>query len=151
MYEDLISEAQENGVEVIEINFKGGLKGLYSQNTIAINSKLKTSKEKNCVLAEELGHHYTSSGNILNIKDIKNVKQEKRARNWGYEKLVGVIDIVNSFKQGIKNRHDMAEHLNVTEEFLDASIHHYREKYGLYCEIDHYIVYFEPLGVVEMF
>jgi hypothetical protein len=45
----------------------------------------------------------------------------------------------------------MAEQLNVTEEFLEASIAHYKEKYGLYYEIDHYIIYFDPLGVLEMF
>lgn len=151
MYEELLSEAQKNGVEVIEMSFRGGLKGLYSQNIIAINSKLETNKEKNCILAEELGHHHTSFGNILNTKDVKNIKQEKIARNWGYEKLVGIIDIINVSKKGMKNRHDMAEQLNVTEEFLDASIQHYREKYGLYCEIDHYIVYFDPLRVLEIF
>ena len=151
MYEDLISEAQEIGIEVIEMNFKGSLKGLYSENTIAIDCKLKTCKEKSCVLVEELGHHHTSFGDILNIKDIRNAKQEKIARNWGYEKLISVIDIINAYKQGTKNRHDMAEYLNVTEEFIEASIQHYREKYGLYCEIDNYIIYFEPLGVMEMF
>ena len=151
MYEELLSEAQKNGVEVIEMSFRGGLKGLYSQNTIAINCKLKTSREKNCILAEELGHHHTSFGNILNTKDIKNIKQEKIARNWGYEKLVGVVDIINAFKANAKNRCEIAEYLNVTEDFLDASIQHYREKYGLYCEIDHYIVYFDPLRVLEMF
>ena len=48
-------------------------------------------------------------------------------------------------------RAELAEFLNVTEDFLEESIQHYREKYGLYCEIDHYIVYFDPLGVLEMF
>ena len=151
MYEELVNEAQENGVEVIEMSFKGNLKGLYSQNTIAIDSKLKTSKEKNCVLAEELGHHNTSFGDILNTKDVRNIKQEKIARNWGYEKLVGIIDIINAFNAHSTNRCEMAEYLNVTEDFLEESIQHYREKYGLYCEIDHYIIYFEPLGVLEMF
>ncbi|WP_435790634.1 ImmA/IrrE family metallo-endopeptidase [Clostridium sp.] len=151
MYEELVNEAQENGVDVIEMSFNGNLKGLYSENTIAINSKLKTNKEKNCVLAEELGHHHTSFGDILNIKDVRNIKQEKIARNWGYEKLVGVLDIINSYKNGAKNRLDMAEHLNVTEEFLEAAIAHYKEKYGLYYEIDHYIIYFDPLGVLQMF
>ena len=151
MYEELLSEAQGNGVEVIEMNFKGNLKGLYSENTIAINSKLETNKEKNCILAEELGHHHTSFGNILNTKDIKNIKQEKIARNWGYERLVGVMDIVNAFNASARNCCEMSEYLNVTEEFLEASIQHYREKYGLYCEIDHYIVYFDPLRVLEIF
>ena len=151
MYEELVSEAQANGIDVIEMNFKGSLKGLYSENTIAIDCKLNTNKEKNCVLAEELGHHHTSFGDILNTNDIRNIKQEKIARNWGYEKLVGVISIIAAYKKGMKNRHEMAEFLNVTEEFLEASIEHYREKHGLYCEIDHYIIYFDPLGVMEMF
>jgi len=150
-YEELLSEAQKNGVEVIEMSFRGGLKGLYSQNIIAINSKLETNKEKTCILAEELGHHYTSSGNILSISEISCIKQEKRARNWGYERLVGVMDIVNAFNASARNRCKMSEYLNVTEEFLDASIQHYREKYGLYCEIDHYMVYFDPLRVLEIF
>ncbi|MBU3146600.1 ImmA/IrrE family metallo-endopeptidase [Clostridium sp. CF012] len=151
MYEELLIEAQDNGIDVIEMNFKGSLKGLYSENIIAINSKLKTSKEKNCVLAEELGHHHTSFGNILNTKDIRSVKQEKIARNWGYEKLVGIILIIDAYKKGMKNRHEMAEHLNITEEFLEGAISHYREKYGMFHEIDNYVVYFEPFGVMEIF
>ncbi len=34
-------------------------------NRIAIKQDLPTQKEKACVLAEELGHFYTSTGNIL--------------------------------------------------------------------------------------
>lgn len=151
MYEELVSEAQENGIEVIEMNFKGNLKGLYSDNTIAINSKIKTSKEKNCVLSEELGHHHTSFGNILNAKDVRNVKQEKIARNWGYEKLAGILLIIDAYKSGMKNRHEMAEHLDITEEFLEAAINHYKEKYGMFCEVDNYLVYFEPFGIIEIF
>ena len=44
MYEELICEAQESGIEVIEMSFKGSLKGLYSQNIIAINSKLEINR-----------------------------------------------------------------------------------------------------------
>ena len=41
------------------------IKGLYSDGTIAISTDMKTDAEKACVLAEELGHHYTTYGNIL--------------------------------------------------------------------------------------
>ena len=151
MYEDLVMEAHANEIDIIEMNFKGSLKGLYSENTIAINSKIKTNNEKNCVLAEELGHHYTSFGDILNTKDIRSVKQEKIARNWGYEKLAGMILIIDAYKLGMKNRHEMAEHLNITEAFLEEAIDHYKEKYGIFHEIDNYIVYFEPFGILEIF
>lgn len=133
-------------------DFLKNFKGLYKNGKIAIDSNIKTNAEKTGVLAEELGHHATSIGNILDDSDIKNIKQEKRARNWGYENLVGILDIINAFNANALNRCDMAEYLNVTEEFLEASIQHYREKYGVFFEIDDYIIYFEPnFGVVKKF
>ncbi|WP_246517643.1 hypothetical protein [Clostridium aciditolerans] len=35
---------------------------------------------------------------------------------------------------------------------MNEAINHYREKYGIYCEIDNYLVYFEPhFGVLKYF
>lgn len=142
-YEDLLKEADNNGIDVIEMNFKGDSKGIYSDDVIALSSNA-TDKEKNCILSEELGHHYTTYGNIVDETSTNNIKQEKRARNWGYEKLVGIVDLVNAFEKGIRSKHEIAEYLNITEEFLGQAIQHYREKYGICYEIDSYLVYFEP-------
>jgi len=150
-YEDLLKEAENLNVIIKEKKLKLGA-GLCRGNRIAINKDLETLREKNGVLAEELGHYYTSNGNILDQSDISNRKQEKRARNWAYEKLAGIISIVNAFEKGIKNRHDLAEYLNITEDFLEEAIQHYREKYGVYYEIDTYVIYFEPnFGIVKKF
>lgn len=150
-YEDLLREADSNGIEVIEMNFKGGSRGIYSDDVIALNSN-STNKEKNCILSEELGHHYTTYGNIVDENNTNNIKQEKKARNWGYEKLVGIVDLINAFEKGIRSKHEIAEYLNITEEFLGQAIQHYREKYGTFCEIDNYLVYFEPnLTILKMF
>lgn len=35
--------------------------------------------EKACVLAEELGHYYTSQGDILELDTVDAIKQEQRA------------------------------------------------------------------------
>lgn len=51
----------------------------------------------------------------------------------------------------MKNKNELAEFLNVTEDFLESAINHYKEKYGIYCKIDNYLIYFEPLGILEMF
>lgn len=151
-YESLLDEIHKEGIDIIQINFKGKSKGLYGDNTIAIDKKIDTSAEKKCILTEELGHHYTSYGNILDQSNINNIKQEKRARNWAYEKLVGIISLVNAFERGIRNKYELAEYLNITEDFLNEAINHYREKYGIYCEIDNYLVYFEPhFGVLKIF
>lgn len=148
MHNELKNELDRQNLEVIEVNFKGKIKGLYYDKTIAIDSKIDTEREKNCIVAEEIGHYYTSSGNILDQGDIKNVKQEKRARNWGYEKLVPLEALIEAFEKGIRTRNELSDYLNVTEEFLKEAIQHYKEKYGVYCEIQNYAVYFEPNLIV---
>ena len=42
----------------------------------------------------------------------------------------------------------MAEHLDVTEEFLKDALDAYLLKYGKCTVVDNYMVFFEPLGVV---
>jgi len=148
-YEDLLIKIEKEGIEYFENNYIGKMKGLYVDNIITLNSNIDTEAEKKCILAEELGHHFTSCGNIIDQSKLENKKQEKRARAWAYDKLVGVIGLINAYKDGCRNRYEIAEYLNVSEQFLEDAVTYYREKYGLYYEIDNYIVYFNPLGVIE--
>lgn len=50
------------------------LKGFYTDGNIAINTSVNDSREKTCVLAEELGHYYTTTGDILDQSDTMNRK-----------------------------------------------------------------------------
>ena len=119
---------------------------------IAIKKDLPTQKEKACVLAEELGHFYTSSGNILDMSDISNRKQEARARLWAFNRQVGLRGLIDCYKNRCLTLHDMAEHLDVTEQFLQDAIDCYRSKYGLYVQVDNYVIVFQPtLYVMELF
>lgn len=148
-YDELVIVTENKGIEVIESDCIGQLKGLCVNNIITVNSEIKTHSEKICILAEELGHCYTTYGNILDQSKAENRKQERRARAWAYNQLVSVLKLIEASKQGIRNRHELAEFLGVCEEFIEDAIRYYKDKYGLYYEIDNYIVYFEPLGVME--
>ena len=151
IFEELLIEAQENGIAVLELPLKSS-DGRNKGNRIAIRKNIPTLREKKCVLAEELGHYQLTVGNILNQEIAENRKQEYKARVWGYNKLVGLEGIISAFKNKCTNLYEVAEFLDVTEEFLINSIHHYNSKYGLYTTIDKYIIYFEPsLAVVELF
>lgn len=149
MYEKILSEYDEE-VEVLETPLPQTIKGLYADNTVAINSTL-TNSEKSCTLVEELGHHYTSSGDILDQSDISNRKQERTARAWGYEKLVSIEKLIDAYKSGVRNRHELAEYLEVTESFIEEALRYFNEKYGTYYVYGKFIVYFEPLGVLKKF
>lgn len=144
-YEKLENLAAQKGVEVIPWTFDSSkIKGLYCDNTIALNKTVETSNEKACILAEELGHHETSSGDIIDQSDTANRKQEARARLWAYGRLAGLYDIVRAYKQGCHSLYDMADRLDVTEEFLKEALQCYKSKYGTHITIGNYVVYFEP-------
>ena len=142
-YEALLEEACNEGLVVKEKPLKynnGRIKG----NRIAIRKDLDTSTEKACILAEELGHHYTSVGNILDLSVAQNRKQERQARLWAYNKQIGLHGLIRAYEQGCKNRYEVAEFLEVTEEFLEGAICEYRNKYGICTSVDNYIVFFIP-------
>lgn len=151
-YEELLNEAVDDGISVDEdFPFIGNTSGLYIDGNIALSAKLDTSVEKACVLAEELGHHKTSVGNILDMASAVNRKQERQARLHGYNRLIGLTGIINAFLAGCQNKYEIAEYLDITNEYLEECISCYRDKYGVYTTIDNYIIYFIPnLVVVEM-
>lgn len=149
-YEELLNEAHSDGL-VVKEKYIPGYGGRIYHNRIAIHNELSTSIEKSCVLAEELGHYYTTTGNILDQSETMNRKQEYRARLWGYNLQIGLAGIVKAYKHGCQNAHEMAEYLDVTEEYLEEAIQCYRSKYGLYTFCNNYIIYFEPfLTVAEI-
>jgi hypothetical protein len=150
-YERLLNEAAKLGIYTYEKPLIHTTKGLYSDNVILINQTIPTNVEKACILAEELGHYHTSTGNIIDQTKLSNRKQEYRALHWAYERLVPLSSIVQAHKSGIRNRHELAVQLNVTEEFLESALKRYQEKYGLMVSVGNYTVSFEPLGIIEMF
>ncbi|WP_027296443.1 ImmA/IrrE family metallo-endopeptidase [Robinsoniella sp. KNHs210] len=141
-YEKLLIEADTEELIVKEkplINCNGLIKG----KRIAIRKNIPTI-QKSCVLAEELGHYHTTYGNILDQTKTANHKQELKARFWAYNKQIGLMGIIKSFKYGCKNRYEIAKYLDVTEQFLSDALIAYKSKYGIRVIIDNYAIYFEP-------
>lgn len=119
-------------------------KGLYCDSSIGISENLDTVEERTCVLAEELGHHYTTVGNILDMTNISNRKQERQARMWGYDKLIGPRRLIEAYEHGCRDRYELAEYLEVTDEYLQECIDCYRDKYGVCTTVDDYCIMFIP-------
>ena len=71
------------------------------------------------------------------------------SRIWAYNRLIGLEGIIRAYKAGCRNRYEMADLLDVTEEMLTDALEHYREKYGVCVTCGKYVIYFEPLGVME--
>lgn len=124
LYETLLDEAYMEGLVVKEkpLRFNDGrIKG----NRIAIRKSLDTSRQKACILAEELGHYHTTVGNILDQSDANNRKQEYSARRWAYQRLVPEENIRFAIADGHIEIWDMAEYLEVDEVFLRDALKFY--------------------------
>ena len=143
--ERLEQEAFEDSVKLHDYYLgEETLKGIYIDGNIAINTSVNDSVEKTCVLAEELGHHYTSVGDIIDMENAQNRKQERQARLWAYNKLIGLRGIIDAYEAGCQSRYEIAEYLEVMEEYLADCIEAYRDKYGVGVEMDNFYIMFIP-------
>lgn len=141
-YNALLNEANAEGISIKERPFKtydGRIKG----KDIYLRKDMNTA-EKSCVLAEELGHYYTTVGDILDMNVSENRKQERQARLWGYNRSIGLFGLIRAYEHGCKDKYEIAEYLDVTEEYLEDCIDCYRDKYGEYKIVDNYTIYFIP-------
>ena len=56
--------------------------------------------------------------------------------------MIGLRGIISAFNAGCQNRYEVAEHLHVTEEYLQEAIDCYKGKYGEYITVDNYVILF---------
>ena len=141
-YEALLKEYDATELIIKEKDLQGS-NGRIRGNRIAIKKDISL-RQKACVLAEELGHYHTTVGDILDQTDVSNRKQERTARLWAYNKQIGLSGLVHCFEARCQNTHEMADHLGVTEAFLQDALECYRQKYGICTSYQLYTIYFEP-------
>ena len=129
-YELLVEEVQKS-VPIIEkdIFSKTGCYGLFRNGRIYIEQDLNTKRKKE-ILAEEYAHYKTSIGNILNLDCLDSRKQELKARNYSYELLVSLDDLIACSEEKLSNHYECAEFLNISCETLKQVFLYYQQKYG---------------------
>ena len=98
--------------------------GLYCDGVAWINQGLP-ERRRVCILAEEIGHYETSYGNILDLRDMNNARQELRARKWAYEKIIPIADVIRAANAGCRLAWEFAEFLDVDEEFAVECLRYY--------------------------
>mgnify|MGYP002549223846 CR=1 FL=1 len=150
-YEYLLNEADSQQLITVESPLRAN-KGRIVGDMIAIKSDM-TDTEKQCVMAEELGHYYTSVGDILDQITVENRKQELKARLWAYKRLLPLDCFISAFRSGCNSLYEYADYLNVTETFLRDAIRRYKQIYGTdWVRFDNYAIQFCPeLAIMVIF
>ena len=123
-----------------------------TEPVITINKALKTQSGQACVLAEELGHYYTSCGDLLTDTSIDKIvinQQENRAKRWAVKKLISIKRIIKAFESGVSNMSEMADYLDITESFLIDAFETYNAMYGKCKRRGNYTIFFDPPGIIK--
>lgn len=124
---------KENIILEDKVNLKYGIEGIYLKlpglnPTIGVSSSIvHNSKKYISVLAEELGHHFTTMGNltaecITYNEKLYKCKKEKKARMWAANFLISDAEFVQALYNCESNMQEMSDYFNVTEEIIKYKI-----------------------------
>lgn len=125
----MFQTASDAGISVEFFDFISPIQGIYICDEdmppiIGLNRPLRHNLSLlRCVLAEELGHHYTSIGYCIPRKfysysdrTIVN-RNEYQALKWAANYLIPEHDLLDVIGSGLYEPWELADHFNVTEEF----------------------------------
>jgi Zn-dependent peptidase ImmA (M78 family) len=130
MKDKLLYLVEEEGIYLIHWDFPPPVNGFYYQEASSVPAIVIASRIKDntplytCVLAEELGHYYTSTAVHLPIARFSyaerlNVsRSEYIAQKWAALKLMPADKVRQALNAGLREVWELAEEFGVTEDLV---------------------------------
>lgn len=146
-YEELLTKNEHIKIKDTH-SLPNGYSGFYKDGVILIDKNL-SERRKAEVLYEELAHHKLTYGNILDQSKFNNRKFENYARRYGYEDALPLRIIVEAHNYGVSNLYELAEYVQLSEEYIAEILKHYKNKYGIGTHYGEYLITFDPLRVFK--
>lgn len=146
-YEELLTKNEHIKIKDTHA-LPNGYSGFYKDGVILIDKNLSEIRKAE-VLYEELAHHKLTYGNILDQSKWINRKFESYARRYGYEAALPLRIIVEAHNYGISNLYELAEYVQLSEEYIAEILKHYKNKYGIGTHYGEYLITFDPLRVFK--
>lgn len=138
------------------------IKGYYRRNRKHPNGIVLLNNNfdyyvQNGILAEEIGHHETTNGKILGAyttdsqDHINDLRQETKARRYGYNLAVPLQKLIDCYKQGVwGNVYEMCLSMGIDRSYFREVIEDYKVRYGPFVEHNGYIINFSPLDIEKV-
>lgn len=123
MLTDLYMRAEKQGIEIDNFPMRQIVSVSFPEGWIAIDMlKIESTRAEKVHLAHEIGHIETGSFyNIYSKFDIR-ARHERRADKRAAELLVPCDKLQEAFRSGVCEVWALAEHFEVTEEFMRKAI-----------------------------
>lgn len=138
------------------------IKGYYRRNKKHPNGIVLLNDNFDCyvqngILAEEIGHHETTYGKILDAyttdsqNHINDLRQELKARRRGYELAVPLQKLIDCYEHGTwGNVHNMCLSMEIDRSYFQKVIEDYKVRYGPFVECNGYVINFTPLDIEKV-
>ena len=131
--EAMLDLACRENIIVEEFYLDPPLKGLYicqeaRPPLIGLSTLIDGLAEKRSVLAEELGHHFTTTGDCLprqffNYSHRMTInKAEYKALRWAANYLISDNALINVLREGLYQPCELAEHFCVVPEIINMRL-----------------------------
>ncbi|MBP2657264.1 MAG: hypothetical protein H6Q69_296 [Firmicutes bacterium] len=127
--DELFKIAKHEGIIVETFPLQPPLYGVYlcqpgSKPVIGLSNVIATDRERRCIMAEELGHHFTTVGQCIprefyhrNMRSNIN-RAEHKAMRWAAKHLIPKCRLIQAIESGITTIWDLTEYFNVVEDIL---------------------------------
>ncbi|PTJ85112.1 hypothetical protein BU055_02160 [Staphylococcus succinus] len=159
--ERLLSSIPNVGLEIdYNLPAKGG--GYYERDEYEPDGLITITGNanyyiQNGFLAEEIGHHETTTQNILNVYtpsrgiNVNRLKEELQARRYGHNLAVPLQKLIDCYEQGIWGHvYDMCLSMGIDRSYFREVIEDYKVRYGPFIEYNGYIINFSPLDIEKV-
>ena len=158
---DLYEITKDESINIVEIFTPKSIKGIYTRldnckPAIGMNyQSISSETEEKLILAEEIGHYFTATSKPIGSKYYCNKLYSDRKEHRAFRKAVKMTishrQIVKCMLSGANSLYELAEALEVTEDYLKNAFELYKQKYGQFKKVGEYYLYFDPIGVLRCF
>lgn len=111
-----------------ESNMPEKQKGLYINNVVYLNPQ-QHPRELTSTVAEEIGHHLTSVGDIIDQDTNEKRKQEQKARDIGATMVVTPQDLIDCYHERFTYVWECADFLGITKQALECALSAYSKQF----------------------
>lgn len=122
--------AEKENIDIIDFKMRNkAIIGCIDDSyTIGLNySNIDNSSEEKTILAEELGHYFTSSLYDSNSSLETIERKEFKSRKWAFKVLAPYEKLKQLYKEGCRYNYEFAEELGVTEDLIEKAYSYYKE------------------------
>ena len=124
---------KEDGYHLYDWRINGRTKAatieLCGEYAIFIDTeKINSMAEETCVVAHELGHCETGCTHTLNSPCDLIARHENRANKWAIHHILPAEEIKKAMRDGYTTTWQLAEHFDLTEEFIRLAIKVYQSE-----------------------